>query len=365
MRIAILGAGLAGLACAHELERLGLQPEIFEQTSRVGRPFRVVETMAQFMHHDPHQDVFEYVRHDLRLPLNPQAAIRRACLHSRNGEAHLTGHLGYVTVRGPDERSLERQLLRHVKSPVSYQQAPDVYEIQHQYDWVVVATGNQHWTREFLQWEHDLTWCLRGAVVKGAFNPAELHFFFDTRYAKTGYGLLAPLDEQTATVGVGIPGATLQEAEQYWETFRTEQGHFWEQEEEQIKVPDFDCGVTHRHVLGNVMLIGNAGGFVEGLGLTGQCGAMASGVFAARQIALGDRSLDRFVRRWRTRYKHFRRIRHTINAWTDADMDRMVQAVRRGGGLLAHAPWSLVPAAGLLLDALRFPDDPSPEVGPQ
>ncbi|MDF2627061.1 MAG: NAD(P)-binding Rossmann-like domain [Symbiobacteriaceae bacterium] len=42
MRAAIVGAGLAGLACAHELERLGHDCEIFDKRDRVGKMFNTV-----------------------------------------------------------------------------------------------------------------------------------------------------------------------------------------------------------------------------------------------------------------------------------------------------------------------------------
>src|SRR5690606_16488131 len=35
-KVAVVGAGLAGLACANELARLGMQPSVFEADTRVG-----------------------------------------------------------------------------------------------------------------------------------------------------------------------------------------------------------------------------------------------------------------------------------------------------------------------------------------
>jgi flavin-dependent dehydrogenase len=39
MNIAIMGAGLSGLACAITLEKHGITPEIYESRSRVGDRF--------------------------------------------------------------------------------------------------------------------------------------------------------------------------------------------------------------------------------------------------------------------------------------------------------------------------------------
>jgi digeranylgeranylglycerophospholipid reductase len=364
LRIAIVGAGLAGLSCAHELERLGFSPVIYEKRSRVGERFANVEVMAQFMHVHPLQDIFQYIRDELHLPLHPASYITRMVMHSHSQEASLAGRLGFTTIRGSDERALEQQLLRHVRSPIHFNQSPDVFELHREYDWVVVATGDQQWTREFLQWTPHITWTVRGAIVKGDYNPSALHFYFRTDYAKTGYAMIAPFDERTASVGVGVPHASAAEAEQFWQVFRKGEGQWWESEEEQFCLDHYEIGVTTAHLLGNVVLVGAAGGFVEGLGLAGQCPSLSSGVFAARQIALGDRALNRFARKWRTHYEQLWRIRRNVNHWTDREMDRMVYAASLlPPTALAQLPWSSVSPAAFSLNLLRRTDDHSPEVG--
>lgn len=363
MRIAIVGAGLAGLACAHELERLGFAPDIFEKRPTLGKPVVVTETMAQFLHVQPHQDIMQHLRDDLKLPVNPANSVTRAVLHSADREATLTGHLGYTTVRGGDPRSLERQLERHLRSKIRFGAEPDVTSLAAEYDWVVVATGDRTWSAEYLQWETDVVWSVQGAIVTGDFFPGEIRFFFHTRYAGTGYAQIAPMDERTATVGIGIPNTTPEELERCWETFRREQGHRWEREESTFTLPHLECGRVRNHVLGNVLLAGTAGGFVETLGMTGQCAAMESGVCAARQVALNDRSLERFARRWRVYYQRVHRLRRVVNSWTDAEMDSFVQRMRYAGSLVVASPWNLLQPAGLVADLLRLPDDPSPGVG--
>lgn len=364
MRIAIVGAGLAGLSCAHELERLGFAPVIYEKRSRVGERFANVEVMAQFVHVHPNQDIFQYVREELHLPLNPNSYVTRIVMHSYGQEASLVGRLGFTTIRGSDERALEQQLLRHVHAPIHFNQAPDVFELRREFDWVVVATGDQQWTREFLQWTPHIAWTVRGAIVKGDYNPSELHFYFRTDYAKTGYAMIAPFDERTAAVGVGVPHSSAAESEQYWQAFRHGEGHWWESEQEQFLLNQYGVGVTTNHVIDNVMLVGAAGGFVEGLGLAGQCPSMSSGVFGARQIVLGDRALDRFVRRWRIHYAKSWRIRRNVNSWTDREMDRFVHTANLlPPTALAQLPWSSLGPAAFSLNLLGRADDPSPEVG--
>ncbi|MFZ5825749.1 MAG: NAD(P)-binding protein [Bacillota bacterium] len=364
MRVAIVGAGLAGLACAYELERLGILPVIFERQKAVGKPHLVMETMAQFLHHNPRQDIFDYIRNELSLPLNPHNHIQSMVLHSPNQEATIHGHLGYCTVRGHDDRSLERQLAARVAAEIRLGQRPDPWELRREFDWVVVATGDHAWSREFTAWTTDVNWSVRGATVSGFFNPNELHYFFDPRYAKTGYAMIAPIDERMASVGVGVPHASGDEADRYWERFRSEQGRFWEKEIAPIRVDNMAIGRPAANIVGNLVLVGQAGGFAEPLGIAGQCPSLASGVFAARQITLGDRSLVRFARRYRAYYHRVWRIRRNVNAWTAEEMDRLVRAAGYTGGLLATLPFNLFTQAGWALDALRLADDPSPEVGP-
>ncbi|HWI65632.1 MAG TPA: FAD-dependent oxidoreductase [Symbiobacteriaceae bacterium] len=363
MRIAIVGAGLAGLACAHELERLGFAPEIFEKGGCVGDRFVATETMAQFMHVNPRQDILTYLHEELLLPVRPDYAVSRFVAHSATHEAEISGQLGYVTIRGRDDRSLERQLARHVSARIHFRSAPDVEDLRREYDQVVVATGDQSWTNRLASWQPDLAWGGQGALVRGHFTPGELHFFFNTRYAGTGYAQLTPVDERTAIAGVGVPNATETTLDEYWERFRSDQGYRWDAEESPFRLIKYTCGQVRPVVSGNVLLVGVAGGFLESLGLTGQCPSLSSGVMAARQIALNDRSLDRFARRWRVYYNQVDRIRRNVNAWTDEEMDHMVLALRMGGNLLARSPWNLLAPGAAVLDMLRLADDPSPEIG--
>lgn len=364
MRVAIVGAGLSGLACAHELERLGVSPVIFEKRTAVGNTPVVLEIMAQFMHFLPHQDIFMHIQKELRLPLRPHSVIRSIQMHSPREEATLNAHIGYITIRGDDERSLERQLMRHIVSEIRYGTEPDIWELRREFDWVVVATGNYDWSRTLSSYTPHMNWSIRAAAVTGEFDPSSIHFFFSPRFTGTGYGMLAPIDEQKAMIGIAVPSTSGLEFDAHWRAFRNGTRRFWTEDESPLTLEHFHVGMVKPNIVGNVMLIGQAGGFAEPLGFTGQCPSLSSGVMAARQMVLGDRSLERFARQFRAFYKRALRIRRNVNAWDDTDMDRLVRAARYGGTMVAHSPISLVGYAGFMLDALRMADDPSPDVGP-
>ncbi len=365
MRVAIVGAGLAGLACAHELERLGVLPEIFEQQQQVGKADWAIEIMAQFMHHSPRHDIFDYLNRDLGLPLHPHSAFDTMILFSPSEHTVLRGKFGYTTIRGKDDRSLERQLAARLASTIHFGSRPDVWELRQEYDWVVVASGDHEWTRSLSRWTPQIEWYMMAAEVTGSFNPLAQTFFLNPRYAGTGYAMIAPIDEGQAIAGVGVPGISRDELEHYWKVFRTEQGHRWQQEVRHFRVDRWRVGQVHPCVIGNVLLVGHAGGFAESLGLSGQCPSLASGVMAARQMILGDRSLERFARQHRAHANRLWRLRRNVNAWTGEEMDYLVRAAHYGGSLVARSPWSVLGPASWALNVLHLADDPSPRVGPQ
>lgn len=366
MRVAVVGAGLAGLACAHELERLGHSCELFDKRDRVGKMFNVVETMLSSLNPDPSEDVFEMLRQDLHLPVNPANHVTRLVLHSRSHEALIRGHVGYTTVRGTDERSLENQLLRHCQSPIHLDQNPDVEQLQSEYDWVVVATGSPKWPKHFGIWIRDVAWYMRGANVVGDFNPGELHFFCNTAYAGTGYAMFAPFDARIASVGLGVPDASEEEVEAYWQRFRREHQSFWERVEDEFKLECYEMGRVSQRVLENIIFVGNAGGFVEPLGITGQVSSLQSGVYAARRIALADDAFDRFAQRWDHYYADLLQLRRLVNGWTDQEMDRLVMLIGHGvGSVLIRSPLNLLDLVGTAVRYVPGAGDPSAEVGPQ
>ena len=52
MKIAIIGAGLSGLACALECERLGVIPDVFERDESVGWPCYCIVHWLNVLHKD-------------------------------------------------------------------------------------------------------------------------------------------------------------------------------------------------------------------------------------------------------------------------------------------------------------------------
>lgn len=366
VRVAILGAGLAGLACVFELERLGVDPVVFEKRHRVGERFPNVEIMPRALHHRPRHDIFTELRQELGLPVQPAAAVTRAVIHGPGQSVSINSFIGYVTIRGHDERSLERQLERHVRSRIRFNQNPDPDRLAREFDRVVIATGDQEPTRRLGLWQRDSAGWLRGALLRGEFAPNELHLWLNTDYAKTGYGYLAAFDERHAFAMVAVPDSNSDEVDRYWQHFLAREGAAW-QVEHDTKVEKFEIGQAARHVVGPFVLVGNAGGFVEPLIGCGQCASMHSGVMAAREIALEDGSLTAFAREWQRYYQRVLRVRRWTNARNNRSFAHLVRALGVPGArsLLFRNPVNWIGPVGAALGVLGGPGDPKPEPGPR
>ena len=81
MRVAIVGAGPSGLACALELERRGIYPDIFERSSRVGHPIPRVEVLLQLFER-PLRNQLRYLMENHNLEFKPLSPLRRVVMYT-------------------------------------------------------------------------------------------------------------------------------------------------------------------------------------------------------------------------------------------------------------------------------------------
>lgn len=129
MKIAIIGAGLSGLACAVECERLGVIPHVFEKDDAIGWPWVTASIWPALMYKD-YGDVIEYLKKTYNIILKPAAKITKNILKSPNKEVILNGNLGYYVYRGRKTDSIENQLYRYLKSTAVYMDTPAIKSLQ-------------------------------------------------------------------------------------------------------------------------------------------------------------------------------------------------------------------------------------------
>ena len=118
MRVAIVGAGPGGLACALELERRGIYPDIFERSNRVGHPISRVEVLLQLFER-PLKNQLHYLLKNYALEFQPLSPLRRVVMHTTRHNATVRGNLGFLVERGQSEEAIEVQLSRKLRTRIS------------------------------------------------------------------------------------------------------------------------------------------------------------------------------------------------------------------------------------------------------
>lgn len=109
MRVAIIGAGVSGLACALKLKESGIIPAVFEARSRVGdaicRSCVSLRIFTRSFH-----DYFHYINKSYGLKLKPLHAINKIIMHAPGKSVCIHGKLGHSILRGIDPLSIENQI---------------------------------------------------------------------------------------------------------------------------------------------------------------------------------------------------------------------------------------------------------------
>lgn len=141
MKIAIIGAGVGGLACAQECERLGVVPDIYERDNSVGWMWPSVIFWPSVFSVEQ-GDMRKYLLENFNIDIRPLTQTKTLIMKSHNKEVKIEGKLGYFLARGKSGRSFENQLLRDLnRTRIQYNTPVDCKELAKKYDFVVVSSG--------------------------------------------------------------------------------------------------------------------------------------------------------------------------------------------------------------------------------
>lgn len=110
MKVAIVGAGLSGMACAHELRKHDIIPTIYEAKDYIGEALHLPVVVL---------NVFNSPVHDSVATLNkkygfkfiPQYIIREINMIGPSKECVVKGNLGYIFRRGRGPNTITQQLM--------------------------------------------------------------------------------------------------------------------------------------------------------------------------------------------------------------------------------------------------------------
>ncbi|HWR61597.1 MAG TPA: NAD(P)-binding protein [Clostridia bacterium] len=330
MKIAIVGAGLCGLSCALELERNGIVADIFERDSSLGWPMPEIGFWPEILLRD-YGDVFKYLRENFKISLKPLIRCNNIIMKSPKNKVEINGSLGYSFLRGKTPDSVENQvgkLLAH--TPVHFNSNVDYMVLAGKYDRVIVATGNDSAARRLGLWEDKGIIHIIGGVALGTFRPDSSTIYFNTEYAGSGYGRVAPFNKTKAMVNLYAIGRSRSELAGLFARFLSCESLDCLEFLYNFTPPPFTAGRVKSFAKGNIYLAGRSAGLTERLLGVGGVGAIISGIYAARAITQG---LDYEARMkqlasWSENISSFRDI---VNGFDNDDFDRLLAAVGKPG----------------------------------
>jgi flavin-dependent dehydrogenase len=332
MEVAIMGAGLSGLACAITLEKNGIQPTIFEKRSRVGDRFVNGEVLLS-IYTRPVHDCIASLSEEFGLYLQPTANIQKMTIMSKNEKAIIEGQLGFTNIRGREEDSFEAQLSRQLKSPIHFHSEETYERLLSNYTHVVLATGDGGYAKKTRNFREDFTVSIKGATVEGEFDRYAVITWIDYDIAPFGYGYLIPFSEKEANIVIAIPdipsnqGVELQEL---WEPFHQKVRAELVQPlpiTDKFDITQYPIGICRSARIGNTFYVGNCFGSMMPFMGFGQYAALLTGVYAAYDLC-GLGKYEELSAPLRQSYENSLVLRRAMEQLDNRDIDvitRMLQ----------------------------------------
>lgn len=331
MKVAIIGAGMSGLACAITLEKHGISPTIFENRSKVGDRFVNGELLMNIFDR-PTEDSIATLADKHHIYLKPRATIQKLQLFSKNKAASINGHLGYINLRGRHEESFESQLEQQTNATIHYHSKKTYEQLRDEYTHVVIATGDGDDAEEQHNFRKDLTVSIKGAIVEGVFDENTVMAWLDYDLAPFGYCYLIPFSKHEANFSLAIPDLPKNagvNTEDLFDQFYAKVKSQFNQEfpiTDQFQITRYPMGICLSPRVGNTFYVGNAFGTMAPFLGFGQYPSILSGVYAAYDL-VGLGKYEKLTEPLRKSYENSLVLRRTMESLTNKGLDRLVSSV--------------------------------------
>jgi flavin-dependent dehydrogenase len=361
IKVAIMGAGLSGLACAITLEKNGIKPKIFEKRRQVGDRFVNCEILLSVLT-KPIDDSIAYFSENHGINLKPAGNIRQLIIHSEHRQAYIRGHLGFTNTRGRHPNSFERQLEKQVKSKIIFNSKHSYEELLQDFTHVVMATGDASYAARVQDFREDLTVTLRGAIVSGDFDRYTVRAWLNNKLAPKGYGYLIPISENEANIVIGYPDyAENQQLDTHalWERFYQNVCSIYGQDlriTDNFEINKYIIGICKYPRIGNTFFTGNNFGSIMPFLGFGQFASLYSGVQAAKDIC-GMGNYEESIKPLRNSYQHSIVFRRAMEKLNNSKFDFMVEGLNGPlGNRVFNSNKNILKIASYLLKPLTYRD---------
>ncbi|MFZ5966892.1 MAG: NAD(P)/FAD-dependent oxidoreductase [Bacillota bacterium] len=348
MKVAIIGAGLAGLACAHELERHGVKPVIYEKNSVIGELHPHVTATLEIIHR-PIKDAIRYFNKDLYLDIKPLTTVNSLVHHAPRKKTVIHGNFGYFFQRGKESNDVKNQMFSQLKkTKIVFNTLADYKDLTKSFDYVVIATGNSNFAEELGCWQDWVSTYVRGGVVLGDFDPNALLMWIDKDYCKNGYAYLTPFDKDRASLILIATDVTESQIDYFWQQFLyAENLNYKILEEFKLK---HKTGYVYPRQLKNIYFAGGALGGIDPFLGFGQLNGITSGVMAGRAIAKGY-NYDQLIEHITKANNHLHEFRKAYDRMSNNGYDALVTAIGLPGikHITYYTPLNIVSLSGPLL----------------
>lgn len=328
MKIAIMGAGLSGLACGIILEKNGIKPTIFENRNVVGDRFVNGEIMLSILNR-PINNSIGYLAEEYGIFLKPTGNIKELKVFSENKEATIKGQLGFSNIRGRDEDSYEVQLFKQLKSEVVFNSKYSYEELLQDYTHVVLATGDGADAMKIQNYREELTVTLRGVMVEGEFSRYEAAAWLNHKLAPQGYGYYIPISEKEANIVIAYPDYPHNremDINVLWDNFYNRACKDLKQDlkiTDKFEVTRYIIGLCQYPRIGNTFFVGNNFGAIMPFLGFGQFSAILTGIYAAMDI-LGQGKYEELTKPLRKAFNNSLALRRGLEKLDNSQLDLLV-----------------------------------------
>lgn len=332
MDIAIMGAGLSGLACAITLKKNGITPTIFERRSEVGDRFVNGEVLLSIFTRPVH-DCIASLSEEYGIYLKPTGNIQKMELFSKNKNAIIEGHLGFTNIRGREQDSFEKQLEQQTKSIIKFNSEETYEQLLSNYTHVIMATGDGDYAKKTRNFREDFTVSIKGATVEGTFDRYSVMAWLDYDLAPYGYCFLIPFSEKEANISIAIPDLPANSdvnLNSLWGIFHEKVRSQLKQElplTDQFQITRYPIGICNEERIGNTFYVGNCFGATMPFMGFGQYASILSGVYAAYDLC-GLGKYEDLMKPLRQSYQDSLVLRRSMEQLSNKGLDLIVHALQ-------------------------------------